>query len=109
VLVVGNYFDPATAYASAVTASQLLPNSTLLTYAGWGHTAFFGGSYCVDAAVTAYLTTQVTPPAGTVCPPAASPFESVGAAQQQRAEALIELGLPMLPAGVRQALRTRAR
>ena len=51
VLVVGNSFDPATPYQGAQKVADLLPNSTLLTYAGWGHTAFGSGNYCVDSTV----------------------------------------------------------
>jgi len=40
VLVVGNYFDGITDYAGAVATSTFLGNSRLLSYAGWGHTAF---------------------------------------------------------------------
>ena len=62
VLVVGNHFDPATPYQGAVAASRLLPNSRLLTYAGWGHTAFFiAGNFCVDSHVTRYLLTGGCP------------------------------------------------
>jgi pimeloyl-ACP methyl ester carboxylesterase len=108
VLVVGNYYDPATAYQGAVTLANLLPNSRLLSYSGWGHTAFFGaGSYCVDAAVTHYLVSGETPPAGTVCDPTSDPFEGYGPMGVQRAQAFARIGLPMLPPGVRQAFRTR--
>lgn len=51
VLVLGSYFHPATDYSGAVAASNLLPSSRLLSCAGWGNTAFFGGNYCVDAVV----------------------------------------------------------
>jgi pimeloyl-ACP methyl ester carboxylesterase len=70
VLIVGNYFDPATPYAGAVGASRLLPNSRLLSYAGWGHVAFhLQGNACVDAHVSRYLLTAEPPAAGTVCRP----------------------------------------
>ena len=65
-LVVGNQFDPATRYEGAVTVSQLLPNSRLLTVHGWGHTSLFL-STCADAAVGHYLIDVTLPPAGTVC------------------------------------------
>ncbi len=49
VLVVGNFFDPATDYAGAVASNRLLQNSRLLSYAGWGHTAAYSGrSACID-------------------------------------------------------------
>ncbi|HZM68397.1 MAG TPA: alpha/beta hydrolase, partial [Nakamurella sp.] len=47
---------------------------TLLTYAGWGHTAFLSGNFCVDSTVVSYLITRQTPAAGTVCQPDGSPF-----------------------------------
>jgi hypothetical protein len=54
VLVVGNYWDPATNYSGAVAAARLLPNSRLLSSDSWGHTAL-GTSSCVDEAISAYL------------------------------------------------------
>jgi hypothetical protein len=108
VLVVGNYFDPATRYQSAVKVSQLLPNSRLLSYAGWGHAAFFiANNYCVDSNVTRYLLTLKTPAKGTVCEPTSSPFETVSVQAQSRAAAMAKAGGFMVPPGVRQALRPR--
>jgi hypothetical protein len=76
VLIVGNYFDPATRYQGALAAARLLPNSRLLSYAGWGHSAYFiVGNTCVDTAVTGYLLTGQVPPAGSVCRPEGSPFQ----------------------------------
>jgi pimeloyl-ACP methyl ester carboxylesterase len=109
VLVVGNYFDPATRYEGAVKASRLLPNSRLLSYAGWGHTAFFGGNYCIDAHVTRYLLTQQTPAAGTVCQPTSSPFESLTALAEQRGALISKVGLPMMPESVRQGMTPKRR
>lgn len=77
VLVVGNFFDPATRYEGAQTVAGLLPNSRLLSYAGWGHTAYLSGSSCVDAAVNAYLIDGVLPAEGTVCQPEIDPFTPV--------------------------------
>jgi len=57
-----DHFDPATRCQGAVAASRLLPNSRLLTYAGWGHGAcFIAGNSCVDDAVTRYLLTSRVP------------------------------------------------
>src|SRR6476659_7810596 len=81
VLVVGNSFDPATPYPGAQKVAELLPNSTLLTYAGWVHTAFMSGNFCVDSAVVAYLTTRQPPADGTVCQPEGSPFGPLAAAR----------------------------
>jgi pimeloyl-ACP methyl ester carboxylesterase len=70
VLIVGNYFDPATPYAGAVGASRLLPNSRLLSYSGWGHVAFhLQRNACVDTNVSHYLLTARPPAPGTVCRP----------------------------------------
>ena len=55
VLMVGTRFDPATGYEGALTVAGLLPNSTLVTVEGWGHTSLFL-SACADDAVARYLT-----------------------------------------------------
>ncbi|MDR7275549.1 alpha/beta hydrolase [Catenuloplanes atrovinosus] len=79
VLIVGNHFDPATPYAGALAAARLLPNSRLLTFAGWGHVAFhLQGNDCVDAHVTRYLIDATPPAPGTVCRPD-PPFPPSGA------------------------------
>jgi pimeloyl-ACP methyl ester carboxylesterase len=66
VLVVGNYFDPATRYQGAEKVASLLPNSRLLSVHGWGHCSL-GLSACADATVSSYLVTGVLPAPGTVC------------------------------------------
>jgi hypothetical protein len=76
VLVVGNDFDGVTDYRGAVASSELLRNSRLLSYAGWGHTAF-GRSACIDAHIGRYLLDGSLPPRGTVCPAAPNPFVPV--------------------------------
>ena len=73
VLVVGNYFDGATDHAGAVATAELLPNSRLLSYAGWGHTAYKRSS-CVTDYVNTYLLTVSLPPEGQVCPANPNPF-----------------------------------
>lgn len=73
VLVVGNFFDGVTDYNSAVNTSRLLKGSRLLSYAGWGHTAF-GRSRCTTEFMAAYLYDGTLPPEGTVCPANASPW-----------------------------------
>jgi len=108
VLVVGNYFDPATPYQGAVTASRLLPNSRLLSYAGWGHTAaFLQSNFCINTAVTDYLVTTHPPAPGTVCQPEGSPFGPseaglAGRAADASAAAAAITG-PALPEPVRRA------
>jgi pimeloyl-ACP methyl ester carboxylesterase len=66
VLVIGDFWDPATNYLGAVKASQLLPNSRLLSSDSWGHTAY-GTSACVTDAVSAYLLRKAVPATGTTC------------------------------------------
>lgn len=66
VLVVGNFWDPATNYDGAVRAASLLPNSRLLSSDNFGHTAY-GTSRCVTSKVDTYLLTAKVPAAGTKC------------------------------------------
>ena len=73
VLVIGNLFDPATRYQGAVIASNLLPNSRLLTVHGWGHTSLFLSS-CADQVQTRYLVNLTLPAPGTVCEQDHVPF-----------------------------------
>ncbi|WP_347354820.1 alpha/beta hydrolase [Intrasporangium sp.] len=73
VLVVGNYWDPATNYDGAVSAAALLPNSRLLSSDSWGHTAY-GTSGCVTDAVDAYLLRVAVPARGTRCYGDEQPF-----------------------------------
>ena len=72
-LIVGDYWDPATNYAGAVAASKLLPNSRLLTSNSWGHTAY-GTSSCVTNAVDSYLIGKKVPAKGKVCHSDYRPF-----------------------------------
>jgi len=79
VLVVGNYFDGVTAYTGARAVNQQLANSRLLSYAGWGHTAY-GRNDCTTEHIDAYLVGGRLPRAGTVCRANPNPFLSVPAA-----------------------------
>ena len=106
VLIVGNFFDPATRYEGAVTVAGLLPNSRLLSYAGWGHTVVGGVSSCIDSAALAYLLALVLPAEGTVCQPEFTPFapippeaKAVGAQMQRTGRAAL------LPEAAKRALR----
>ncbi|MFG1818237.1 alpha/beta hydrolase [Kribbella sp. NPDC049174] len=95
VLVVGNFFDGVTDYAGAVASDRLLRNSRLLSYAGWGHTAY-GRSQCVTDYVDAYLLTQSLPPNGKVCPANPNPFLTATARNLQRTAPLVGLPPPFL-------------
>ena len=107
VLVVGNSFDPATPYQGAQKVADLLPNSTLVTYTGWGHTAFASGNYCAVSTIVAYLTTRQTPPDGTVCQPEGTPFGPLAARKAQPANASIQAAL--IPDIIRRAATHTAR
>ena len=74
VLVVGNYWDPATNYDDAVASAALLPNSRLLSSDSWGHTAY-GTSTCATGAVDQYLLTGALPAEGTLCVGDTQPFQ----------------------------------
>ncbi|HWS35265.1 MAG TPA: alpha/beta hydrolase, partial [Actinoplanes sp.] len=73
VLIVGNYWDPATNYAASVSSSKLLPNSRLLSSNNWGHTAYGSGA-CVTNAMDRYLLTGKVPAKGTTCAADHQPF-----------------------------------
>ncbi len=75
VLVVGNTYDPATAYTGAQKVASLLPNSTLLTLDGYGHTSL-GASRCTETFVTRFLVNASLPPAGIRCAPDTGPFDN---------------------------------
>ena len=86
-LVVGNYWDPATNYDGAVNAASLLPKSRLLSSTNWGHTAY-GTSECATGAVDSYLLTGELPAKGTVCEgdiqPFTVPLDEQGAQKNRR-------------------------
>ena len=67
ILIVDTRYDPATPYAWGVAVHKALPTSSLLTYEGDGHTAYGGGSACIDAAVDTYLLSGVVPPPNKTC------------------------------------------
>lgn len=91
VLVVGNYFDGVTDYAGAQASSRLLIGSRLLSYAGWGHTAY-GRNACTTEYIDAYLLDGTLPPEGTVCPANPNPFAAATGLAAERQAPL--LGLP---------------
>ena len=72
VMIVGNYYDPATAYTGAEAAKKLMPNSYLVKSDSWGHTAY-GTSDCVTDRVDSYLL-GLARPADSVCVGNVKPF-----------------------------------
>ncbi|HKA09185.1 MAG TPA: alpha/beta hydrolase [Candidatus Dormibacteraeota bacterium] len=73
VLLVGNFFDPATRYESALALSHELANARLLSLDGWGHTAY-AKSACIEQNVDRYLLAGQLPAPRTVCRPDQLPF-----------------------------------
>lgn len=65
VLIVGNYWDPATNYQGAVSTRATLGRSRLISSDSWGHTAY-GVSKCATQKVDTYLISG-TAPADTTC------------------------------------------
>ncbi|WP_103348284.1 alpha/beta hydrolase [Amycolatopsis sp. CA-128772] len=65
-LMLSSRHDPATPYAWSQTAARQ-SGSTLLTYDGWGHGAYFKHSSCVTQATDDYLITGKLPARGTHC------------------------------------------
>ena len=66
-LMLSSRYDPATPYAWSQTAARQ-SGSTLLTYDGWGHGAYFKNSDCVIKATDDYLISGKLPAQGTHCP-----------------------------------------
>jgi hypothetical protein len=112
VLVVGNYFDPATRYEGAQKVADLLPNSVLLSVHGWGH-ASLGLSGCADATVSQYLLSAVPPPKGMICNqeviPLSYPIPTQAAAQTDTAQGRARKHVVdvTLPAAVRASFPIR--
>ncbi len=102
VLVVGNFFDPATRYEGAQIVAGLLPNSRLLSLNGWGHVSLFL-SQCADQAVANYLLDGTLPAEGTVCHQDLTPFLDFGPSLAAGSIAQLRAGL--VPALVPEAVR----
>ncbi|MCW2802457.1 MAG: hypothetical protein JWN06_674 [Propionibacteriaceae bacterium] len=75
VLIVGNFYDPATPYKGAVRAASLLPNSRLVSSDSFGHTAYMT-SACVTSAIDNYLLSGKVKPKYPRCKGDVQPFES---------------------------------
>jgi pimeloyl-ACP methyl ester carboxylesterase len=75
VLVIGNTFDPATPYASAVAMARQLRRARLLTLDGYGHTALLNPSACIQRYEVRYFISGTLPPRGTHCRQDQQPFQ----------------------------------
>jgi pimeloyl-ACP methyl ester carboxylesterase len=80
-VMIGNIHDPATVYEWNRTAAKQ-SGSRLITYEGWGHTAYHGDgpSPCVNDAVDAYLIDLTVPDKGLSCPATEQPGTVTGTA-----------------------------
>ena len=98
VLVVGNTWDPATAYEGAVAAAKALPNSRLLSSDSWGHTAY-GTSQCATGAVDRYLLSGELPRKGARCTGDVQPFEEQVGTFRVREQRELPPVVPPVPGG----------
>ncbi|MFC4080644.1 alpha/beta hydrolase [Amycolatopsis samaneae] len=80
VLVVGNYYDPATQYLFAKRMADELGNARLLSVDAFGH-CILGKSLGVDKATADYLTDLKVPAAGQVFQPNTQPFQTAATAK----------------------------
>lgn len=74
ILVIGNTFDPATAYVSSQAMAGLLANARLLTVDGYGHTVLLNSSRCASDLQAAYFIDGSLPAEGTRCRQDRQPF-----------------------------------
>jgi pimeloyl-ACP methyl ester carboxylesterase len=73
VVVIGNYYDPATQYLFAQRMAKELGNARLISVDAFGH-CILGDSAGADAAVTRYLVDLTAPAQGAVYQPNSQPF-----------------------------------
>ena len=83
-VMIGNVHDPATVYEWNLAAARQ-SGARLITYEGWGHTAYGNGgpSECVNDAVDAYLINLTPPKRGLRCPSTDQPALATTAAPQR--------------------------
>ena len=67
ILIVSTKHDPATPAVWGMNLSKQVPNSGLLMWDAYNHTAYEQGSACIDEAVDAYLLQGNMPSANAVC------------------------------------------
>jgi pimeloyl-ACP methyl ester carboxylesterase len=66
-LIVGTTHDPATPYAWSKALQKLIPGSRLLTFEGYGHTAYGRSNECVTSTVDTYLLDGSLPKSDKTC------------------------------------------
>jgi pimeloyl-ACP methyl ester carboxylesterase len=74
ILLINNFFDPATSFESAVELQAQLGNAQLLPVAGYGHVAIGSGSTCAVDAFANYVINLELPPVDAVCTQDIVPF-----------------------------------
>jgi len=74
VLVIGNTFDPATAFPSSVRMAHELGKARLLVVNGFGHTVLANPSRCAQEYVADYFIDGRLPPFGAECRQDKAPF-----------------------------------
>ncbi|MDK7741939.1 alpha/beta hydrolase [Helcobacillus massiliensis] len=67
IVVIGTKNDPATPYEWSVSLNEQLADSTLITYDGWGHTAYGSSGGCVEDAVDEFFLNGTKPQDGLTC------------------------------------------
>lgn len=67
ILVIGTTGDPATPYAWSERLAAQLDSGVLVTYNGEGHTAYNGGSQCVNRTVDEFFVSGTVPQADPRC------------------------------------------
>ncbi|KAL1620821.1 hypothetical protein SLS56_009488 [Neofusicoccum ribis] len=67
ILAMGNTYDPATSWASALNASQSFPGAVALQQNGFGHGIISQKSKCTTKAIQSYFLDGTLPEPGTVC------------------------------------------
>lgn len=72
--MIGNVYDPSTAYGASERMAGLLSNARLLTVDGCGHAVLPNPSRCAGDAQVAYFVEGALPPAGARCVQDREPF-----------------------------------
>lgn len=67
IVVVSTTGDPATPHVYGQRVAERIPNATLITYDGWGHTIVGRGDLCVDRPVADYFVKLVVPDEDLYC------------------------------------------
>ncbi|KAM0321651.1 hypothetical protein ACHAQA_010007 [Verticillium albo-atrum] len=75
-LIIGNEYDVVTPFISAQNASASFPGSSLVKFNAHGHSTPQQPSLCTAKMTREYFESGTLPPVGTVCEPAAHPWDT---------------------------------